>query len=36
VDNIVSSSGTHFDPELVKVFVELQQNFRAIRDEMKD
>ena len=33
---IVSSSGTHFDPEIVKVFIELKEDFRAIRDEMKD
>ena len=36
VDIIVSSSGTHFDPEIVKVFIELKEDFRAIRDEMKD
>jgi putative two-component system response regulator len=36
VDIIVSSGGTHFDPEIVKVFIELKEDFRAIRDEMKD
>jgi response regulator RpfG family c-di-GMP phosphodiesterase len=36
VDIIVSSGGTHFDPEIVKVIVELKEDFRAIRDEMKD
>ena len=36
VDIIVSSGGTHFDPEIVKVFIELKKDFRAIRDEMKD
>ena len=36
VDIIVTSGGTHFDPEIVKVFVELKEDFRAIRDEMKD
>jgi putative two-component system response regulator len=36
VDIIVSSSGTHFDPEIVKVFVELKGDFKKIRDEMKD
>jgi len=33
---IISSSATHFDPEIVKVFIELEADFRAIRDEMKD
>ncbi len=33
---IVSSSETHFDPEIVKVFVDLQEDFRVIREEMKD
>jgi putative two-component system response regulator len=36
VDIIVTSGGTHFDPEIVKVFIELKEDFRAIRDEMKD
>jgi putative two-component system response regulator len=36
VDIIESSSETHFDPEIVKVFIELKEDFRAIRDEMKD
>ena len=36
VDIIVSSGGTHFDPEIVKVFIELKEDFRKIRDEMKD
>jgi putative two-component system response regulator len=36
VDIIVSASGTHFDPEIVKVFLELKEDFRKIRDEMKD
>lgn len=33
---IINSSGTHFDPEIVKVFVELKEDFRAARDGMKD
>jgi putative two-component system response regulator len=33
---IVSSSETHFDPEIVKVFLDLQEEFRAVRDEMND
>ncbi len=33
---IVSSSETHFDPEIVKVFIDLQEDFRAVRDEMND
>jgi putative two-component system response regulator len=33
---IVSSSETHFDPEIVKAFVDLQEEFRAVRDEMND
>ena len=33
---IGSSSGTHFDPELVKVFIEFKDEFRKIRDELKD
>ncbi len=33
---IIKSSGTHFDPEIVKVFVDLKEEFRAIRDAMKD
>ena len=33
---IIGSSGTHFDPEIVKVFVELQEEFRTIWDRMKD
>jgi putative two-component system response regulator len=36
VDIIASSSGTHFDPELVKIFMEIKGDFRRIRDEMKD
>jgi putative two-component system response regulator len=36
VDIIASSSGTHFDPELVKIFMEIKEDFRRIRDEMKD
>jgi len=36
MDNIVSSSGTHFDPEIVKAFLELREDFRVIRDEMGD
>jgi len=36
VEIIVSSSETHFDPKIVKVFVELKEDFRKIRDEMKD
>ncbi|MCJ7486864.1 MAG: response regulator [Candidatus Aminicenantes bacterium] len=36
VEIILSSSGTHFDPEIVKVFLELKEDFRKIRDEMKD
>jgi response regulator RpfG family c-di-GMP phosphodiesterase len=35
-DIIINSSGTHFDPEIVKVFVDLKEEFRAIRDGMKD
>jgi putative two-component system response regulator len=36
VDIIVSSSGTHFDPEIVKIFVDLKDDFRKLRDELKD
>ncbi len=36
VDIIVSSSGTHFDPELVNIFTEIKDDFRRIREEMKD
>ena len=36
VDIIASSSESHFDPEIAKVFIELKQDFRKIRDEMKD
>jgi putative two-component system response regulator len=36
VDIIVSASESHFDPEIVKVFLELKEDFRKIRDEMKD
>ncbi|MBM3305818.1 MAG: response regulator [Candidatus Aminicenantes bacterium] len=36
MDIIVSSSGTHFDPEIVKAFLELREDFRVIRDEMGD
>ena len=35
-DIIASSSGTHFDPEIVKTFIELQEDFRTIHDELKD
>jgi len=33
---IVSSSETHFDPEIVKVFVDLKEDFKAVRDAMND
>jgi len=33
---IVSSSETHFDPEIVKVFIDLKEDFKAVRDEMND
>jgi len=33
---IINSRGTHFDPEIAKIFVELKEDFRAIRDRMKD
>ena len=33
---IISSSETHFDPEIVKVFVELKDDFKGIRDAMND
>ena len=33
---IVSSSETHFDPEIVKVFIDLQEDFQAVRDEMSE
>jgi len=36
VSIIVSSSETHFDPEIVKVFIDLQEDFKAVRDEMND
>jgi putative two-component system response regulator len=35
-DIIVNSSRTHFDPELVNIFIELQDDFKKIREEMKD
>ena len=33
---IVSSSETHFDPEIVKVFFDLKEDFKAVRDAMND
>lgn len=36
VEIIASSSGTHFDPEIVKVFIDLKDEFRDIREKMKD
>jgi response regulator RpfG family c-di-GMP phosphodiesterase len=37
VTNILDAPAeTHFDPEIIKVFVELKEDFRAIREEMKD
>jgi putative two-component system response regulator len=36
VEIIASASESHFDPEIVKVFLELKEDFRKIRDEMKD
>jgi putative two-component system response regulator len=33
---VLASSGTYFDPEIVKAFVELKDEFRKIRDGMKE
>jgi len=33
---VLASSGTHFDPEIVKAFVELKDEFRKIREGMKE
>ena len=33
---IVESSGTHFDPGVVEAFVELEEQFREVRDSMED
>jgi HD-GYP domain-containing protein (c-di-GMP phosphodiesterase class II) len=36
VEFMVNGSGTQFDPELIKIFIEEVKNFETIRDEMKD
>ena len=36
VEIIATSSGSHFDPDLVKVFMEIKDDFQRIRDAMKD
>jgi hypothetical protein len=33
---IVESSGTHFDPSVVEVFCELEEQFREVCDSMED
>jgi putative two-component system response regulator len=33
---VLASSGTHFDPEIVKAFVELKDEFKKIRDETEE
>ena len=33
---VLASSGTHFDPEIVKAIVELKDEFRKIREGMKE
>ena len=36
MEHIVDSSGGHFDPKIVNVFVKLNEKFRRIFDEIKD
>jgi response regulator RpfG family c-di-GMP phosphodiesterase len=33
---VLASSGTHFDPEIVKAFVELKDEFKKIRNETEE
>jgi HD-GYP domain-containing protein (c-di-GMP phosphodiesterase class II) len=36
VDMIVEESGTHFDPELIKVFKSLRSEFDSVFAKLKD
>jgi putative two-component system response regulator len=36
VEIIIDGAGSHFDPELVKVFIEIEKGFQEIAGEMKD
>ncbi len=36
VNIIVESKGSHFDPDMVEAFVELQEEFRAIAQRFAD